>query len=175
MKLRLGNCNKHSREIMKKMKIIKILYLIINIIISFFTVIFLPLNNFTTLIIRFSFSQFVLYYFAFNSILGIILTVKNKNHSEKIKLRWFIPSVIFLFIGLLYVRALFELLNWNLVSIGSLINDISLIVIYAGHFFYVREMIRIYNKEIVAKVYFSIMYPISVVVPMLACLLVFIR
>lgn len=156
---------------MKKMKIIKILYLIINIIISFFTVIFLSLNNWESI----SFSQFVLYYFAFNSILGIILTVKNKNHSEKIKLRWFIPSVIFLYIGLLYVRAVFELLNWNLVSIGSLIHDISLIVIYAGHFFYVREMIRIYNKEIAAKVYFSIMYPISVVVPMLACLLVIIR
>lgn len=150
---------------MKKMKIIKILYLIINIIISFFTVIFLSLNNWESLNIRISFSQFVLYYFAVNSILGIILSIKNKKHREKIKLRWLVPSVIFLFIGLAYVGFVFEYFNLDL---SEIIHAISLFVIYAGHFFYVREMIRIYNKKIVARVYFSIMYPISVVVPMLA-------
>ncbi len=152
------------------MKIVKIIYLTLNIFISFFTVIFLSLNNLDLINIRYSFSQNILYYFACNSILGIILTIRNRNNKEKIKLRWFIPSIMFLFLGLAYVGFELEHISFYLSHIKYLFHLIILLIIYTGHFFYEKEIIRIYNKNIIAKIFFGILYPISVVIPMLSCL-----
>ncbi len=144
-------------------KIFAFIYLFINITTTLITIIFLSIENFNLLNTKFNFCENILYFFTFNSCLGLFCFIKNRKEKHKINYWWLTPLYPLLFIGLAYGGYLLEALTIDSFDINIITQLILIIIIFIGLPFWIIEMFIFYKPKVLLKIYFSIIYPIGIV------------
>ena len=144
-------------------KIFALIYLFINITTTLITIIFLSIENFNSLNTKFNFCENILYFFTFNSCLGLFCFIKNRKEKHKINYWWLTPLYPLLCIGLAYVGYLLEALTIGFFDINIITQLILIIIIFIGLPFWIIEMFIFYKPKVLLKIYFSIIYPIGIV------------
>ena len=144
-------------------KIFAFIYLFINITTTLITIIFLSIENFNSLNTKFNFCENILYFFTFNSCLGLFCFIKNRKEKHKINYWWLTPLYPLLCIGLAYVGYLLEALTIVFFDINIITQLILIIIIFIGLPFWIIEMFIFYKPKVLLKIYFSIIYPIGIV------------